>query len=143
MARNRVIYQSEALYVSRTGTASQGCQVNQGIDSLAGTVTPTAGERPKYIQRVQNANYSFSIERQDVNQFGNLAAIDRIILSSPTVSLDFQYLLGNMANEATMGFEVNAVGTATASLVSAIKNILDKTGDEKCYYIKSYNFSRF
>ena len=52
MARNRVIYQSEALYVSRTGTASQGCQVNQGIDSLAGTVTPTAGERPKYIQRV-------------------------------------------------------------------------------------------
>tara|TARA_B100000676_G_C18065779_1_gene840880 strand:+ start:217 stop:1512 length:1296 start_codon:yes stop_codon:yes gene_type:complete len=139
MARNRVIYQSEALYVSRTDETAnkKGCQVNQGIDSLAGSVTPTAGERPKYIQRVQNANYSFSIERQDVNQFGNLAAIDRIILSSPTVSLDFQYLVGNLANEDTLGFKVNTVNTATASLVSAISKILDKTGDEKCYYIKT------
>ena len=137
MARNRVIYQSEALYVSRTGTAAQGCQVNQGADSLAGSATITAGERPTHIQRVQNANYSFSIERQDVNQFGNLAAIDRIILSSPTVSLDFQYLVGNMANENTMVFEVNSVGTATGSLVSAIKNFLDKSCDEKCYYIKT------
>ena len=139
MARNRVIYQSEALYVSRTDASASklGCQINQGVDSLATSATVTVGERPKYVQRVQNANYSFSIERQDVNQFGNLAAIDRIILSSPTVSLDFQYLLGNMANEVALGFEVNAVGTATGSLVSSIKHILDKSGDEKCYYIKT------
>ena len=33
MARNRVIYQSEALYVSRTGTASQGCRIDRCLQS--------------------------------------------------------------------------------------------------------------
>ena len=58
MARNRVIYQSEALYVSRTddSAAKLGCVVNQGADSLATSATIVAGERPKYVQRVQNAN---------------------------------------------------------------------------------------
>jgi hypothetical protein len=93
----------------------------------------TAGNKPKQIQRVQNANYSFSIERQDVNQFGELAAIDRIILTSPTVSLDFQYLVANMVNETNLGFHVSGSGTWK----SCISGILNGTTDEKCYYIRT------
>ena len=81
MARNRVIYQSEALYVGPT---------------------PIAGAHDRdtvlQLQRVQSANYSFNLERQDVNQFGELASIDRVILSAPTVSLDFSYLVANLYN---------------------------------------------
>ena len=33
-----------------------------------------------------------STNRTDVNQFGELAAIDRVVLDTPTVSLDFSYL---------------------------------------------------
>ena len=64
MARNRVIYQTEGLFVGGTGNAAATTQ----------------------IKRVQSANYSFDISRQDVNQYGQLARIDSIILDPPTVS---------------------------------------------------------
>ena len=69
MARKRVIYQSEALYVWPTGHNASATQ----------------------LHRVQSANYSFDIARTDINQFGNLARIDNLIMESPTVSLDFTY----------------------------------------------------
>tara|TARA_R100000152_G_scaffold20186_1_gene13301 strand:+ start:2120 stop:3301 length:1182 start_codon:yes stop_codon:yes gene_type:complete len=125
MARNRVIYQSEALYASPTDSSTGSCRMDHGFTNAA--------NKPKQVQRVQNANYSFSIERQDVNQFGELAAIDRIILTSPTVSLDFQYLVANMVNENNLGFHVSGSGTWK----SCISGILNKTTDEKCYYIRT------
>jgi hypothetical protein len=87
MPRNRVIYQSEGLYVSQTATST------------------TSGQHYQ-LDRVQSANYNFNIARQDVNQFGELARIDSIVLESPTVSLDFSYYLTDGANEAALGFYV-------------------------------------
>jgi len=86
MARKRVIYQSEALFVSPTGNTA-AADVNQ-------------------LRRVQSANYSFDIARSDINQFGQLAAIDRIILEQPTVSLDFSYLVTNDYNETGIGLSI-------------------------------------
>ena len=87
MPRNRVIYQSEALYVSKN------------INST------TSGEHAQ-LKRVQSANYNFSIERQDVNQFGQLARIDALVLQSPTVALDFTYYPTDGYNEKALGFYV-------------------------------------
>jgi hypothetical protein len=94
MARNRVIYQSEGLFVS------------SGLSSKA------SGEH-KQLKRVQSANYSFEITRQDVNQFGQLARIDALVLQSPTVSLDFSYYLSDGFNESALGFYVQGSGTPT------------------------------
>lgn len=87
MARNRVIYQSEALYVS-SGILSSG--VSQHVQ----------------LDRVQSANYNFSISRQDINQYGELARIDSISLEPPTVNLDFSYYLTDGSNERALGFYV-------------------------------------
>lgn len=87
MARNRVIYQSEALYVS------------SGLSSV------TSGQHVQ-LERVQSANYNFSINRQDVNQYGQLARIDSIVLEPPTVGLDFTYYLTDGFNERALGFYV-------------------------------------
>jgi hypothetical protein len=87
MARNRVIYQSEALYVSKN-------------------INSTASGEHAQLRRVQSANYNFSIERQDVNQFGQLARIDSLVLKSPTVSLDFTYYPTDGYNEKALGFYV-------------------------------------
>ena len=95
MGRNRVIYQSEALYVSKN------------INST------TSGEHAQ-LKRVQSANYNFSIERQDVNQFGQLARIDALVLQSPTVALDFTYYPTDGYNEKALGFYVR-----TGTLVEA------------------------
>ena len=122
MARNRVIYQSEALFVGqKTGVTD----THTGVGDI------------KQLHRVQSANYAFSVARTDVNQFGELAAIDRVVLDTPTVSLDYSYYLANMSNEANMGFFVNPKATATASLVSALSGVLNKTEDERNYFIQT------
>ena len=91
MARNRIIYQSEALFAGQ----------------LTGVTDAHNENQIKQLHRVQSANYAFNISRTDVNQFGELAAIDRGVLDTPTVSLDFSYYLANFANEANLGFTVN------------------------------------
>ena len=85
MARNRVIYQSEALFVSKN----------------AATEAVTAQQQ---LERVQSANFSYTINRQDINQFGELARIDSIILDPPTVSLDLSYYVTDGLNERALGF---------------------------------------
>jgi hypothetical protein len=100
MARNRVIYQSEALYVSKDVNSS-------GV-----------GEHAQ-LDRVQSANYNFSISRQDINQYGELARIDSIVLEPPTVNLDFTYYLTDGSNERALGFYVaNTGSTASGNFAS-------------------------
>ena len=124
MARNRVIYQSEALFVGQKSN-----------DAITGS--HIGDEEVKQLHRVQSANYAFSIARSDVNQFGELAAIDRVVLDTPTVSLDYTYLLANFANEENMGFTVNQKQVGTANLTSAISGVLNKTEDERNYFIQT------
>ena len=101
MARNRVIYQSEALFVSENA-ASQ------------------AAAKHEQIERVQSANFSYTINRQDVNQFGNLARIDSLVLDPPTVSVDFSYYLTDGFNERALGFfvETGALTPTTGNFAS-------------------------
>ena len=70
------------------------------------SITFTGGNRIEQLHRIQSCNYSFNIARTDVNQFGELAAIDRVVLESPTVALDFSYVLANFANEKKLGFDI-------------------------------------
>jgi hypothetical protein len=97
--RNRVIYQSEALYVSKN-------------------IASTTSNEHAQLRRVQSANYNFSIERQDVNQFGQLARIDSLVLKSPTVSLDLTYYPTDGYNEKLMGFYVQTGTQSSANFVS-------------------------
>lgn len=96
MARNRVIYQSEGLYVSREATS-------------------TASGDHFHLSRVQSANYNFNIARQDINQYGELARIDSIVIEAPTVSLDFSYYITNGNNEREIGFNVVPSGSGTSA----------------------------
>lgn len=98
MARNRVIYQSEALYTSNNAAS-------------------TGRSDHKQLQRVQSANFNYTINRQDINQFGELARIDSVVLDPPTVSTDFSYYLTDGLNEALLGFYVRtgAAGDGAAA----------------------------
>lgn len=120
MPRNRVIYQSEALYVS------------------SGANSTTSGQHYQ-LDRVQSANYSFNIARQDINQFGELARIDSIVLESPTVSLDFSYYLVDGANEAALGFYVP---TGAGQTLSQFPSGQLSTGDGQNFYIVTTNEGR-
>ena len=76
--RKRVIYQSEALFANQYNTATNASH-NLG--------------------RVQSINYSFTVPRTDVNQYGTLGQIERVITEVPTVNLDFTYHMHGIENE--------------------------------------------
>jgi len=130
MARNRIIYQSEALYAGPS--PATGYHLTSGGNGYVG---PTGTSLVNQLQRIQTANYSFTVDRTDVNQVGQLAAIDRVILTNPTVALDFSYLVANLVNEVNLGFTINKSGDTNE--VSAISGLLNGTSDERNYFIRT------
>lgn len=62
MARKRVIYQSEGLYVGPTSGATH----NETLNSVAGGSITRTGVEPAQLHRIQSINYGFDIPRQDV-----------------------------------------------------------------------------
>jgi hypothetical protein len=182
MARNRVFYQSEALYVGPTpasgfhmsygkrddvyhgdpslglghrghmnsaplgiadadmGGYEAGGGVLGGGSVAGGNLIPGSGYQSlvRRLHRIQDVSYSFNITRQDVNQFGELAAIDRVVLESPTVSLDFSYILANLENEHMLGFHVEQSGVAAGTdALTAMSGFLTKVTDERNYFIQT------
>ena len=111
MARNRVIYQSEALFVTHQTTGNQTIDiVTNGLGGVGGAKSELNldhGDIPAdamhQIHRVQSANYNFAINRTDINQFGQLARIDTAVIDAPTVGLDFTYLVTNGTYENIYG----------------------------------------
>ena len=137
MPRTRVIYQNEALYVGPSPAISGHYKfvtgdnavnvptqklsqldplsvrtVNSGNTTASASLAQMTGGLAANItnlDRIQSINYNFNITRKDVNQFGALAAIDRVIIDQPTVSLDFSYFQNSFANEKELGFDVKAL----------------------------------
>jgi len=89
MSRNRTIYQSESLFVGESIYASGKNENHELI-------------------RVQGASYGFSLNKQDVTQYGRQLRLDTVQLEQPTVNFDFSYYLGDGLNEKNIGFDVNA-----------------------------------
>ncbi len=119
MARNRVIYQSEALFVSEDVT----------------TIKASGHEQ---LNRIQSANYSFSIPRQDINEFGSLSKIDSVTLESPSVALDFSYYLTDGFNERAMGFTPSGFDGSTNTASPGVKGFLSgfmKYNSGRNYYV--------
>jgi hypothetical protein len=117
MSRNRIFYPTQALFVGPTPSTGQHYNSgNSGINAVA------------QLHRIQSVNYSFNVTRTDVNQFSSLAAIGREIIQQPTVNLSFSYYVANVANEYNMGFYVSGDQTA-------VKNLLNKTADDKNYFL--------
>lgn len=123
MARNRIIYQSQALYVGDKTT----------VNSASNTE----------LHRVQDISFNVDIARADINEFGQLAQIGREITEPPTVSLDFSYYLHNGKNEENLGFYINTTESSASSAYaktdweSALKSIIDTSAgvDELNYYV--------
>ena len=89
----------------------------------------------KQLKRIQTANYGFTINRQDINQFGHASRLDSVIIESPTVNLDFSYYLLDGYNERMLEFVTNGVtntlsGALTPELYQAGNNFFILTTPE-------------
>ena len=169
MARNRIIYQSQALFIapnsnqfhlqsgSATSSDSHGAGgVGKGWTGVTGFGAADAGNNEKYrslvtpLERIQSANFNFSINRTDINEFGKLARIDSIAMESPTVGLDFNYYLTDGGNERKLGFNIptsNAprvndetpyvTGDLAVSGYSAISGLIDDNEGNNYFIVVS------
>ena len=130
--RNRVIYQSEALFVTHQYTGGQFVDIVDGThtngspswhkEGHGGDGSEITSGHFHQIHRIQSANYNFAINRQDVNQYGNLARIDTTVLEAPTISLDFTYLVTDGSNEDKLGLTTH-FETQTGALSGVLANI--------------------
>jgi hypothetical protein len=80
------------------------------------------------MNRVTTVNYNFNVARQDVNQFGRLAALSREIIQQPTVGLTFEYHDYNAHNENALGFVID-------HSVSALSGIINGSTDERNFFM--------
>ena len=141
MARNRVIYQSQALYIApnSTGIQTSGLGIVNPFTGDYTTGELASGTSLLYkLDRVQNCNFNFTINRQDINELGQLARIDSIVNDTPTVGLDFSYYVTDGLNERLMGFNFSGRSAAAdlqcASGGSAISGLMVDTQGNN-YYI--------
>ena len=149
MARNRVIYQSQALFIAPSSTGVQVSGVAaDGLGPAAAPFKPTdTGSLGsgisllKKLDRIQSCNFNFTINRQDINEFGKLARLDSIVMESPTVGLDFSYYVTDGYNERLLGFNITGdaglgvlIDTNTVNNAQAISGLMaDLQGNN--YYI--------
>jgi hypothetical protein len=120
MSRNRIIYQSLGVFASQVAASAN----QTGVGSV------------KQLTRVQSFESSFERNLEDINQFGNLAAIDRLDTEAPTVSATLEYYLTDGGNENLLGLSVTKGAQAG---VSCISGILKKETDEKNIYLMVAN----
>jgi hypothetical protein len=127
MPRNTVKHPTEALYASVWATGKHFSSIPQNNNWPTGNI----GDNWVYqLHRIQSVNYGFRINRTPINQMGESASIDYIQLESPTVTLEFDYVLANLHNEKVLGFAISGD-------TSALSGILTKVRDEKNYFIKT------
>jgi hypothetical protein len=155
--RNRVIYQSEALFLSPdatgyhyTGADGHGLMtppinatdLGHGINDKGQMVgwepgdawpewngdgsdpasATSQGTIIKQLKRIQSANYGFTVNRTDVNQFGHLSRLDSIVVESPTVNLDFSYYLLDGYNERHLEFITDGIINTLSGAIDPINN---------------------
>lgn len=106
---------------SADASGTNGYALNASTDASPDDDKWTIHAGARQLSRVQSANYSFTINRQDVNQFGQLARIDSVAIDPPTVNMDFSYYLTNGENEANMGFKVGTKGELAATTTNFVQ----------------------
>lgn len=125
-SRNRRFFQGDNMFVGPTPSTGYNF-----TDISGNKINDATGNNLiEQLYRVQSYSYDYNDPREMVHQLGELSEIDQVTMTTPTVNLNFNYLLANFENEKRLGFVVDGSETC-------IKNILDKSQDDKNYYIRS------
>lgn len=133
MPRNRTIYNSELIYAGPSPATgyhfnSAGGSAITG-DSFTGVPTQSV---VKELFRVQSFSHNSETPRRDVFQFGQLAALDRLVVDSPNVTVDMSYYASSFVNEKALGFTISS-GLAETTCISGF---LSKASDERNIFAK-------
>ena len=115
---NRKIFNVLGLYVGPT--PATGFHLSSGLYSGTSLISQ--------LSRIQSVTDDWQQSRVEVNQLGQLGALDRIIVAPPVAAVDFSWHSADFSNERLLGFDVSGVNPC-------ITNFVNKSQDEKNYFI--------
>ena len=140
MGRSTVKYYSQALYVSYNSTGSMYMDgtVCDGVSPVGGLrrnlpLSSPSGNSVEELFRIQSLDYGLSLDRTNINQFGEMSRIGSTILQNPVVNLSFNYFLADAKNEMLMGLAID--GQHNAFYQSLGDLYPGRTTESKNYHI--------
>ena len=135
MSRQRVLYSSDAVFIGPAPSTGYHETTGQADPSLYGDfpAQSSGASLINQLTRIQSCNFNTQIPRVDVNQFGELGAIDRVILQQPPITVDLTYVLANFANEKYIGLTVTPTGQTYVK--SCLSGILTKVTDDHNIFV--------
>lgn len=94
-------------YEYYTLPAINGAVYNQRVKDKNLGIASRAGNAITRLERIQNIGYSFVSPYTEVNQIGTKSNVDRVVIESPVINIDFDYLCFGVRNEYNLGLMVN------------------------------------
>ena len=129
MARNRIIYNVEGLYV-----APYSGEQKAGSDYyLANNIIL------KRLEKIQNFNYSIQQPRSNAQGFGQKQNIFRGISGPPEVTFNFSYIPDGVTNENRLNFNVNHFSGFNAPMFSGLCTNSGLLNDRDFYLVINKN----
>ena len=111
MSRNRITYQTQALY---TGPApSTGLHFMDSYGEFSNDIAKAATGNPEINNLVQQLNrvntfaFEFESTRTNIQKLGRQALVAQPAIEPPSINLNFTWMQSNLRNEARLGFKTN------------------------------------
>ena len=138
-SRVRQLYQSDLLYVGPTGFQGFTYPATGALSNITGNYGNIAAGTSGInlicqLHRITKVDDSWSRKLTNVNQIGQLAAIDRVTIEQPTVNLNISWIQNNMVNENLIGLTV--ANPNSSQQVSCISGILAGLTEPLNYFNK-------
>lgn len=147
MARNRINYQSQQLFVGPS--PATGCHF---ID-LYGNLNNNFGNATNNnnllfpIDRIQNISWEVTQPRQNIRMLGKIGSVIRPAIETPEANLSFEYCLIGVRNEARLGLNVNylkikdnQVNTYNNNFIPILSGFYDRNLDKEDDKIWPYTY---
>lgn len=120
---NRIFYQ--VLNVFSSPSPSTGVMWSSGVLGNTGSGTNLVTQ----LNRIQSTTNGWSANRQNIIQYGQLGALDRVIIDPLSANLSLNWYVADLSNEYAMGFALN-------SGQGILNNIINGTQDDRNYFIE-------
>jgi len=108
--RPRVIYQTEALYTFKDATGyhfGDNTPSDPSCDLRSIPHTGCSGNLVRQLHRIQSMKFDYKINWTNVDQYGHGARLDFMMLETPDINIEFEYLLADGYNEQLMSFVID------------------------------------
>ncbi|MEK6882196.1 MAG: hypothetical protein AABY22_21440, partial [Nanoarchaeota archaeon] len=107
MARNHILYNNLGVFIGPAPASGFHFIDTDGVLNNNYAISTGNYNLVLPILRTQEASYDFNISRNDIKALGKSSSINRPIVNSPTINLEFSYLQNGVINENRMGFWTN------------------------------------